>query len=216
MADWLLIAFALLMILYQFPRTLPGEPLLDFGSLVASGQAAGQGLNPYGVYPLTFHFQHEGFEIWNPNLNPPISALYLQVFGVVEPRLAFRIWYGATVVLYAVVILLLVRRFREVPRLPFIVCAAALAGFWETLILGQIYVPLVLVCIGAWLLLERRSDVWAGVLIGLLVALKPNFIVWPVLLLLSQRFKPALIGLATAALLSAIPAIVLGPDVYRQ
>ena len=215
MADLLVVAFAIMMVLYQFPRTLPGE-LLDFGSLVASGQAARQGLNPYGVYPLTFHFKHDGFDIWNPNLNPPISALFLQAFSLVEPRLAFRIWYEITVILYAGIIFLLLRRFRDIPRLPFIVCAAALAGFWETLILGQIYVPMVLACVGGWLLLERRSDVWAGVLIGIVVALKPNFAVWPVLLLLSQRFKPALVSVAVAAFISALPAVVLGPEVYRQ
>jgi hypothetical protein len=215
-ADALLIAIALAAIMYQLPRTLPGDHLLDFGSSLASGQAARQGLNPYGVYPLTFHFMSDGFQIANPNLSPPISAILYQAFGLAEPHLAFRVWYGITVALYAATIVLLVRGFRNVARLPLIICASALAGFWETLILGQIYVPLVLATVAAWLLLARRHDAWAGVLIGIVVALKPNFAVWPVLLLLSGYRKPALIALATAALLSAVPVVAFGPDVYRQ
>lgn len=215
-ADLLLIALALAAIIYQFPRTLPGDSLLDFGSSLASGQAARQGLNPYAVYPLTFHFVGEGFEIRNPNLSPPVSAIIYQVFAAVEPYLGFRIWYGINLVLYAATLILLVRGFKDIPRGPLIVCAAALAGFWETLMLGQSYVPLVLACVGAWLLLDRGSDIWAGVLIGIVAALKPNFAVWPALLLLSGRMRPGLTSIAVAAFISAVPAVVFGPEVYRQ
>jgi hypothetical protein len=142
--DALLVLLAIAAIIYQFPRTLPGEHLLDYGSSLASGRAAKQGLNPYAIYPLTFHYEENGFDIWNPNLSPPIAAWLYQGFDMVEPHLGFRIWYAITAALYAATIFLLVRGFPKIPRLPLIVCTTALAGFWETLILGQIYVPLVL------------------------------------------------------------------------
>ena len=214
--DALVILLAIAAIIYQFPRTLPGEHLLDYGSSLASGQAAKQGLNPYAIYPLTFHYEENGFDIWNPNLSPPIAAWLYQGFAMVEPHLGFRIWYAITAVLYAATIFLLLRGFPMIPRFPLIVCATALAGFWETLILGQIYVPLVFACVAAWLLLQRGSYISAGLLIGIVVALKPNFAVWPALLLLSGRMVPALTSISTAAMLSAIPAVALGPQVYRQ
>jgi hypothetical protein len=121
----------------------------------------------------------------------------------------FRIWYGISIALYALTVLLLMVRYSALPRTVFLLWAFALAGFWDTLLLGQIYIPLVLAGVAAWLLLERGEALWAGVLIGFVVALKPNFAVWPVLLFLSGHMRPALWALLTAALISVHPAVVL-------
>ena len=212
----LLALVALVLIAGEFRRTLPGASLLDFGSFIASGQAAREGLNPYGIYPLTFHVVIGDKDGWNPNLNPPVSALLFQAFGWTEPHRMFRFWYCITIALYGAAIFLLLRRYRRTPLATFALCAVAMAGLWETLILGQIYVPLVLATVGAWLLLEQRSTVAAGILIGVVVALKPNFAVWPALLFFSGRFRPALVSAATALFISAIPAVVFGPEIYRQ
>jgi hypothetical protein len=53
-------------------------------------------------------------------------------------------------------------------------------------------------------------------LIGVVVAMKPNFLVWPVLLFLAGHRFPALAAFATAAVVSAVPLAVFGPEVYRQ
>jgi hypothetical protein len=50
-----LAVLAVLVIASEFTRTLPRDWLWDFGSFVESGRAAKQGLNPFGIYPLTFH-----------------------------------------------------------------------------------------------------------------------------------------------------------------
>src|SRR4028118_967512 len=91
---------AVFVIASERPRSLPGESLMDFGSFVASGRAAREGLNPYGIYPLTLHVSFPGFEAWNPNLNPPISALLFRVFDWTPPDTSFRIWWGASVACY--------------------------------------------------------------------------------------------------------------------
>jgi hypothetical protein len=200
----------------ELPRVSPSDLLWDFGSFVASGRAAREGLNPYGIYPLTFHVQLPGFEAWNPNLNPPISALLFQLFDTADPHLAFRVWRWTSVGLYLATLLLLLRRFQVAQPLPLILWALALAGFWDTLLLGQIYLPLVLAAVCAWLLLERGAGLCAGILIGLVVAMKPNFLVWPALLFLAGHRYPALAAVATGALISAIPLVVFGPEVYRQ
>jgi hypothetical protein len=207
---------AILVIASEYTRTLPRDWLWDFGSFVESGRAAKQGLDPFGIYPLTFHVVLPGFESWNPNLNPPVSALLFQLFDLADPHRMFRIWYGISIALYALTVLLLTVRFSALPRPIFLLWAFALAGFWDTLLLGQIYIPLVLAGVAAWLLLERGQAFWAGLLIGCVVALKPNFAVWPVLLLLSGHLRPALWAFLTAAVISAIPAVVLGPQVYGQ
>jgi hypothetical protein len=207
---------AILVIASEYTRTLPRDWLWDFGSFVESGRAAKQGLDPFGIYPLTFHVVLPGFESWNPNLNPPVSALLFQLFDLADPHRMFRIWYGISIALYALTVLLLTVRFSALPRPIFLLWAFALAGFWDTLLLGQIYIPLVLAGVAAWLLLERGQAFWAGLLIGCVVALKPNFAVWPVLLFLSGHMRPALWALLTAAVISAIPAVVLGPQVYGQ
>lgn len=210
---------ALAAIATELPRALPDGSLMDFGSFVASARAAREGLNPYGIYPLTLHVVLPGFESWNPNLNPPISALLFRAFDWADPQVTFRIWWAVSVAVYGLTVLLLVRRGfakSEGSKLVLALWAFGLAGFWDTLVLGQIYLPLVLAATAAWLLLERGEDVWAGVLIGVVIAMKPNFLVWPGLLFLSGHYRPALVAGAAAAAISAVPLLWLGPEVYRQ
>lgn len=210
-----LAVLSLLAIQFELSR-MSYSGLWDFGSFVASGRAAREGLNPYGIYPLTLHVQLPGFESWNPNLNPPISALLFQLFDVAEPDAAFRAWRWISVLFYVATVLLLIRHLPSVQALVIAVWAFALAGFWDTLFLGQIYLPLVFASVLAWLLLDRGAGFWAGILIGCLVAMKPNFLVWPVLLFLSGHRHPALVAAGIAALISAIPLVVYGSEIYFQ
>ncbi|MCZ0963752.1 glycosyltransferase family 87 protein [Paracoccus benzoatiresistens] len=201
----------------EFGRVVSPHGLWDFGAFVASGRAAAEGLDPYGIYPLTPHVVLPGFEAWNPNLNPPVSALLFQLFDLAEPERSLRAWLWISVACYAAAVLLLVRRYGEgVEGLLIAIWAFGLAGFWDTLFLGQIYLPLLLMAVGAWLLLERKELVWSGILIGLVVSMKPNFLVWPVLLFLSGHRQPALISGIVAALVSLVPLVIMGPEVYRQ
>lgn len=216
----LLAVLSILVIAAELPRVMPGHGLWDFGSFVASGRAAREGLNPYGIYPLTLRVELPGFESWNPNLNPPISALLFQLFDLADPETSFRVWWWISIAFHAATVALLLFRFGPGQPSALVVVIAlwafALAGFWDTLFLGQIYLPLVFAAVAAWLLLERGHGLWAGILIGVLVALKPNFLVWPALLFLAGYRVPALAAVATAAAISFVPLAVFGPEVYRQ
>lgn len=204
-------AALLILILNGLTMALPGPLLMDFGSFMASGQAAGQGLNPYGIYPLTFHVELPGFTSWNPNLNPPPSLPLFQLLSQLEPEFAFRLWWAFSLLSYCATIALLARRGWVAALWAF-----ALAGFWDSLVLGQIYLPLVLAATAAWVLLER-DRVWsAGLVIGLIVAVKPNFAVWPVLLLVAGHYRPVLTAMVSAALLAGFAALLYGPQVYGQ
>ena len=200
----------------ELPRVQPSDLLWDFGSFVASGRAAREGLNPYGIHPLTFHVSLPGFEAWNPNLNPPISAILFQLLDGSDLHSSFRIWRWISVATYLATLLLLLWRYPAQQPLPLILWLFALAGFWDTLLLGQIYLPLVLAAVAAWTLLERGDGLWAGILIGLVVAMKPNFLVWPALLFLAGFYRPALVAGVTVGAVSALPLLVYGPEVYRQ
>jgi hypothetical protein len=213
---WLIAAIALVLIVSDVARVLPNHGLWDFGSFVASARAAREGLNPYGVYPLTMHVVLPGFDSFNPNLNPPVSALLFRAFDTTDPQASLRVWWVISVVCYVAAVLLLVARYGVRRAVLVGLPALALAGFWDTLFLGQIYLPLVLAAVAAWLLLERGHGAAAGILIGLGVAMKPNFLVWPVLLLLSRHHRPALVAFAVAAAVSAVPLLAMGPEVYRQ
>lgn len=194
----------------------PSGDLRDYGSFIASGRAAAAGDNPYGIHPLTFHVVLPGFDVWNPNLNPPISLPVFQLFDTVEPRTGFRGWWLISLGCYLLAVALLARTHGRPRRWFLAAWAIALAGFWDTLALGQIYLPLVLAAVIAWRLLEADRRVAAGVLIGVVVAVKPNFAVWPVLLLLSGHLAVAAAAGVTVLVLSAVPLVLYGPLVYRQ
>lgn len=207
-------AILLLAIVQGMAEALPGPDLLDFGSFLASGRAAARGDNPYGIYPETFHVVLPGFESWNPNLNPPVALPLFQWFARFDPHDGFRMWWALSFVCQAALVWMLEARYRR--GVVAVLWAFALAGFWDTLVLGQIYAPLALAATGAWLLEDRGRPIAAGLLIGVVAAVKPNFLVWPALLLLSGHHRSALAAIAAAAVLSALPLALYGPEVYLQ
>lgn len=212
-----LLALSLLLLsVWGLEIALPTGELRDYGSFVASGRAATAGENPYGIYPLTFHVVLPGIDVWNPNLNPPVSLPLFQLFDTFDPVRGFRLWWSLSFWAYLCAVALLVRRYGAGLSWLLAFWAIALAGFWDTLALGQIYLPLVLAAVGAWLLMERGRVVLAGVLIGLVVAVKPNFAVWPVLLLLARHYRVSIAAALTASVLMAATLVTHGAEVYRQ
>ena len=90
----------------------------------------------------------------------------------------------------------------------------SLAGLWTTLELGQIYMLLLLASVGAWLFLKQGRYRVAGLLIGILIAVKPNFLLWPLLLLLAGYVSVFVVASVTAVLISLAPLLVFGYTVY--
>ena len=197
-------------------RSTPTPELRDYGSFIASARAAVRGENPYGIYPLTFHVVLPGFDVWNPNLNPPVSLIAFGWWDRVEPHAGFRVWWWISLASYTAGVALLVRRHGVRSHWLHVLWAFALAGMWDTLALGQIYLPLVLAAVAAWLLLERGHATAAGILVGVIVAVKPNFLVWPVLLAAAGHVRPAMAAFATLVALWLAPIAVYGSGVYVQ
>jgi hypothetical protein len=212
-----LAAFALLAMIIGFGVlvSLPrGDYLGDFGCFVLSGLAMAKGWSPYAFDPsqLAPTFSWTG----SPNLSPPVMLPVFSALAHLNPAVAFRIWYFVSLVLYGIGLVLLARRYGLIRKPWKVVWALGLSGLWATLALGQIYIPLALACIAAWLLIERRKFGAAGVIIGILIAIKPNFIVWPILLLLAGHAAVAVPALLSAALFSLAPAVIYGPRIYAD
>ena len=197
-----LLAVLLLLSLAELIGRLDRYAPDDLGYFLASGRAFADGLNPYTNEP--------GY-----NVNPPLLLYpfrWLAALGHDTAHLALKL---ASVGLYAGTCAMLLRRFPE-HRTPLkVLWLAVLGGFWHTLYQGQIYMFLVTPATAAFLLLGWRP-ILAGVLIGLVIAIKPNLAVWPLFLLLSGQQRPALTAGVTAGALTLLPLPFVGLEAYSQ
>ncbi|MBD3678304.1 MAG: DUF2029 domain-containing protein [Rhodobacteraceae bacterium] len=196
---------------------LPIWGALDFGSFYASGAAAAEGLNPYGVYDLTFRVRTEWFTGVNNNLNPPTALPLFELLSTFPIATAFMIWWWISLSFAIALIILLCRQYSDRIESTMVLWLVALAALWDTLHLGQIYMPLALASATAWVLIRRNQNlVVAGILIGFIAAIKPNFLVWPVLLFCAGHYRIALSSLATTFLLVLVSISVYGVETYVQ
>ncbi len=195
--------------------------LLDFGSFVAAGQLAVQGRNPYAdESPLIFNvnFSEIGVAGSAPNLNPPISVLIFESLANFHPLLSVQVWRFLTVVFYIYTFYILIRRSKATTPGIFwrSVWAFSLAGFWHTIELGQLYTFLLLLTAGIIINIEKGKTLAAGILLGVLIAIKPNFVFWAIALGVAGYGASFLAAGITALLISIIPLYFYGFEIYRQ
>ena len=212
---WLAVLLLLSILLNATWVALNAGALRDYGSFIAAGKASSTSDNPYGVYENTFRVRYGDFDVDTPNLNPPVSIYPFKALAQIDPYAGKTLLNLSSIAVFAGVIAALMRAYPDKRTPMMLLWALSLAGFWHAIELGQVYMPLLAAVTAAWLLQDRRP-VLAGLLIGLTIALKPNFVVWPLLLLLGGDRKTGAAALATAAGISAIPLLIDGPRVYRQ
>ncbi len=199
----------------------PHSELRDFTTFVQAGRAYEQGLNPYVLYkdpdPAAGVKPGTPRETGSPNLNPPISIYPFTLINGHDPVSVRNGLKVVSALLYAAICAVLLKAYPWQRRPLIMLWLLALAGFWYTLLLGQIYIPLFALGLGALMMIERgRNVLWAGLLIGLVVAIKPNFAIWPLFLLLAGQRKMAFTSIATAAAISLVPLLIEGPGIYSQ
>jgi hypothetical protein len=129
---------------------------------------------------------------------------------------AFTLWRIGSILLYAAAVLVLVAGVKPRRPLLFFAWSLALAGFWHSIQLGQVYVPLLALAVSAWISLRQGRPWLAAISLGLLAALKPNFLVWPGLLALRGERRSGFGGLAVFASLTAVSALLQGPGLYAD
>jgi uncharacterized membrane protein (UPF0127 family) len=186
---------------FHIQRFPSWERWADLTSFLAAGTAVRAGVDPY-LGGLS-----------QENLNPPVLLPAFALLAALPPTAAYVLVYSASFLLYATCGWLLVRRADN--RLPTsqVIALAALSGFWDTLLLGQIYVLLLAPLTLAWLSVERQPG-RAGALVGFLAAAKPNLLLVPALLVLAGHRKTAATACVAALIVSALPVAWYGWEIY--
>ena len=213
------VLFIVIVIPFNYLWTFRSNELRDFGSFIAAGRASTEGRNPYSTdEPSIYHviLRDAGIDVVCPNLNPPISVPIFNLLVFIDPLKALTIWRILSSILYILSITLLIRAYSDRFTFLHILLALSLAGWWHNLELGQIYAILVLSVTGVWLLFRSRHFILAGILIGLIVAIKPQFAIWPLFLLLLGYWSTVLSCVISFSVLWLWPAIIYGPNIYLQ
>jgi hypothetical protein len=195
--------------------------LHDFGSFIAAGQLAEAGKDPYSIHsPLVFNVTFKGINLVGdaPNLNPPISVLIFKQIASVDPFTSINIWRILSILLFIISIVILHRTYKLTGNKGVIrtVWVVAMAGFWHTIQLGQLYCLLLLLVVLTYVFLKKEQDILAGLMLGLLIAIKPNFVFWAFLLLGARRWKTFLTAGFTGLCVSLIPIPFYGVEIYSQ
>ncbi len=200
--------------------------LTDYGSLYASASLANLHVNPYRDHPLVFHLRDinrhgpdtplQGTSVNAINLNPPVLLYAFRPLSRLQPVTSFVVWTYISGALFVASVLLVLRMYPAKRLRIRVLWILALGGVWYTFWLGQIYMILLFCTTLAWWALRKQKWVAAGIFIGMLCAVKPNFLVWPGLLIVGRSKKTGFTAFATTVVLSAIPLITQGPAIYRQ
>ena len=164
-------------------------------------------LKPFSEYGFTY---------------PPFAALTMLPMAVVAWPVAIAISATLTVVSSLVMLIWIVgpmaRRRGWVPWFAVAVAACLIAAYEplrETFLFGQVNM-LLLVMVGADLLyLVRRKHPLGGAVIGLATAIKLTPGLFIVYLLLTRRWRAALVSMATA-LAATVAAAAIAPDASRE
>lgn len=214
---WLAVGFLMIYATVQAILSwTPSPGIGDFGAFLGVGQAIRTGVDPYSVLPTTPTLVVNGHASPWPNMNPPTLLPIWSLLVSLDPMFSFHVWFVVCLVLYIGIIALLLRAYpaRRTPL--FVSWLLALVPFWYSQWLGNIYVPLALFVVLAWLALHHGQRWQAAVLIGIVVAVKPNLFVWSLLILVSGDIAVALGSALITLLVGAIPLVLYGPVVYLQ
>jgi hypothetical protein len=82
------------------------------------------------------------------------------------------------------------------------------------LISGQMYAVLLLLSVVMWAALRGRRIVLAAICLGVIVAVKPIFAIWILLVAARGQLRIAWRAAVTAACISLLPALLYGPAIY--
>ncbi len=185
----------------------------DFRSFMIAGEAANQGLDPYVNYPQLIKVTGMGHTWAYPNLNPPVSVLPMQLLASVDYGVARTLWAGGSALLYVGTVLGLARHYAAPGTRWRVAGMLLLDGFWSAMSLGQLYMLLLVPTALAVLLGERRPG-WSGFWLGALIAIKPQFLLWSLLLGGARHWRIALVSVATAAGIGITPLFFGHADWY--
>lgn len=219
-------AAAMFSLALSFVKTPPLYGL-DFRAFYTAGKIV---LHGGALYDLTHQFAVQQ-SIWPylkgqggllPFFNPPFAALPLALVACLPPVPAFIVWTFCETLLLAFLLRVLAA---ELPadkprlRLAFVFCAITFVPVLLALLNGQFSILLALCFAMAWKnfrLETPRGELCGGAWLALL-AIKPQLLLVPLLLLLWKKRGRALLGMFGAlAVLGAISLLMVGPGGLLQ
>ncbi len=189
------------------------QHLEDLGSFLHSGVAYRHGLDPYGYYGW---LRPQPISANALNLNPPVSVYAFALLTHVNSEVVRWGFLVGNTLVFCAVVGLLTTAYPEKRSFVAVLALFCTAGLWHMLGYLQIYAPLLLLVTASWLSMRRGDLLLAGIAAGIVVAIKPNFVLWPVFLLAAGHRRSGVAALATFAALSLIPLAVDGPAMYRS
>jgi Glycosyltransferase family 87 len=200
--------------------------LTDYGSLYGSARLANLHVNPYLDNPLVFQIHDidrhgpdtplQGSSVKAINLNPPLVLYPFRVLARLNPDESYILWTLISAALFLASIGLITQMYPAEKLRIRILWILAMGAVWYTFQLGQIYMILLFCASLAWRALRKQNWLVAGISIGVICAIKPNFLVWPGLLVASKSKKIGFTAFVTTGVLSAIPLLLQGPIIYRE
>ncbi|MHC1558405.1 glycosyltransferase family 87 protein [Actinomycetospora sp. C-140] len=176
----------------------------DFLSFVGSAAAWRAGGDPYLPDPVANVV----------NLNPPSWMPVFATLGLFDPVVAYRMWTVVSVALLVVAAMWVAREIDAPPAVAvlgaasLLVSGQAISVLWQ----GQVYVPLLLGLIGAWVLERRGQTWWSAVVLGVVAALKPSMLpllAWP---LVQRRWRDAVAGAGGFVATMLFGVLIAGPS----
>jgi len=200
--------------------------LLDYGSLYASASLANLNANPYLDHPLVSHIRDidrhgpatplQGTSVNAINLNPPVVLYPFRLLARLTPDTSYAVWTAISAGLFLASIFLVQMMYPSKKLRIRILWILAMGAVWYSFQFGQIYMVLLFFASSAWWALRKQNWLVAGISIGVICAIKPNFLIWPGLLIAGKSKKIGFTAFATTGLLSAVPLLLQGPVIYRE
>ena len=147
------------------------------------------------------------------NLNPPLLAVLLTPFALLDALPAYRVFTVLTLLLVVGAVLVVARELRLTAGVTTAVVLVVLASspLHGTLLLGQIYGLLLAGLVAGWVAERRGHPLLAAACFGVTVALKPSLAPLLLLPLALRRWRPAAAGFGSAAGASLLGVLVAGP-----
>lgn len=178
-----------------------------------------EGEDPYLPLPnLADHFL-EPLQIGlmpNPTPHPPPVALLILPFGTIPYIPSAIFWYLFEVVCIVLVMYLLLSWMFGNLGIAHVLVTILFILLWspfrDELTVGQLMSILLLLLVGAWLALRSGYDWKAGILLGMVIALK--LFAWPILIycFLSRRWKTTTAAVATLLVANVAAGFLIGFD----
>jgi len=178
------------------------ESHMDFNVFLHSARAIWEGGNIFT-------------ETGGPSIstNPPLWTVLIAPFALLEPITAYRLFVLITVLAGVGYIAWMAGELKLHPAWTIIGAATLLLSnpWFGTLALGQIYPLLAFGLVAAWVADRRGKPASSGVVLGLVLAVKPQLasvLLWP---LARQRWRQFVAALAAGAAATLVGMLVTGP-----